>query len=109
MCGLGVQQPGAGCSGAGFQQHSLCKELWGFSGAELEVEKGPASAGYAPQSVPAVVSTGKHMAAWDIYIHFVWGDMFYMPVLPVIGQTFTLGFQEALGKQERASMLAGRL
>lgn len=61
--------------------------------------------------VPAVVSTGKHMAAWEIniYIHFVWGDMFYMPVLPVIGQTFTLGLCEALGKQERTSILAGRL
>lgn len=57
----------------------------------------------------AVLSTGKHMAAWDvyIYIHFVWGDMFYMPVLPVIGQTFTLGLYEALGKQERTSILAG--
>lgn len=49
------------------------------------------------------------MAAWDvyIYIHFVWGDMFYMPVLPVIGQTFTLGLYEALEKQERTSILAG--
>lgn len=62
-------------------------------------------------SVPAVVSTGKHMAAWEreIYIHFVWGDMFYMPVLPVTGQTFTLGLCEALGRQERTSILAGRL
>lgn len=44
-----------------------------------------------------------------ISIHFVWGDMFYMPVLPVIGQTFTLGLYEALGKQQSASILAGRL
>lgn len=39
------------------------------------------------------------MAASDIYI--VWGDIFHMPVLAVIGQTFTLRLYEALAKQEQ--------
>lgn len=42
---------------------------------------------------------GKHMAASVIYI--VWGYIFHMPVLAVIGQTFTLRLYEALAKQER--------
>lgn len=39
------------------------------------------------------------MAASVIYI--VWGHIFYMPVLAVIGQTFTLRLYEALEKQEQ--------
>lgn len=91
---------------SGFQQHSLCKELgaqWG---------RGCGGEGSWRRSTRAFLPWYPLGSIWQpgIYIHFVWGDMFYMPVLPVIGQTFTLWFCEALGKQglglERTSILA---
>lgn len=102
-----------------FIVHEKQRQSRELGGDEVEVGEGSRVPALAPlhTRLPAVVSTGKHMAAWNVYIykyiyifiHFVWGDMFYMPVLPVIGQTFTLGLSEASGEQERASVLAGRL
>lgn len=51
--------------------------------------------------VPSVASTGEAYGSLGyIYIYIVRGYVFYMPVLSVIGQTFTLRLCEALGKQE---------
>ena len=49
--------------------------------------------------VPIMISTGEAYGSLGyIYMYFVWGDVFNMPVLSVIGQTFTLRLYEALGR-----------
>lgn len=63
------------------------------------VRRAGASAGAAPR---ARSYRDIHWGSiWQprLYIYIVWGYMFYMPVLSVIGQTFTLRLYEALGKQ----------
>jgi len=65
-----------------------------------------ANTGSAPRARSYTVPTGEaYGSRWCVYIYIcisiyvVWGYMFYMPVLSVIGQIFTLSLCEASGKR----------
>lgn len=110
---LGVWRPNFGST----VKNSVCEELQvkydracAYSGSWARWQSGcvervlcsSASTGSAPHA------RSYHDIHWGsiwqprvffIYIYIVCGYMFYMPVLSVIGQTFTLRLYEALGKQ----------